>query len=111
MSKGVWALALPALCLCAGRAWAWNGHGHMVVAKIGYGQLSDGQKVKAAALLKAHPHHKEFLLQGKPRGISDAEWAFLKAATWPDWVKSPGRKDLAKYNRRELHFIDLPFVD
>jgi hypothetical protein len=110
MSKGVWALALSAaLCLCPGRACAWNNHGHMVVAKIAYGQLSDGQKVKAATLLKAHPHYKEFLVKDKPRGVSDAEWAFLKAATWPDWVK--GRKALAKFNHRELHFIDLPFVD
>jgi hypothetical protein len=108
------ALALVAAVVPgADRASAWNSHGHMVVAKVAWSQLTDGQKLKIAAILKAHPHYKEFLLKGKPRGVAEEEWVFLKAATWPDWVRPKHGKETEiskKYHHGEWHFIDKPFV-
>src|SRR5262249_52583205 len=103
---------LGVLTLSAGRTSAWNSHGHMAVAKIAYDQLTDGEKMKIAKILKDHPHFTKFLTVGKPGSVSEAEWAFLKAATWPDWVR-PGRKkpkEITKYHSAPAHFVDKPFI-
>src|SRR5262249_23376736 len=116
MPKRAAALALLALlALPAARARAWNEHGHMVIAKVAYQQLTDGQKLKVAALLRPHPHYKSYLLQGRPPAVAAPEWAFLRASTWPDHVR-PDRegkkpKDVTKYHVGEWHYINLPFVD
>ena len=54
------------------RAAAWGEVGHATVAKLAWDRMTDGQKLKAAALLKSHPHYKLFLAanrQGQP-GLS-----------------------------------------
>lgn len=96
-------------------ALAWNSTGHMTVALIAYRRLSDEQRSQLAAILKSHPHYKLFLLDGKPDKVSDGEWAFLKAATWPDFVRpnKAGTKpaDITKYHHGPWHYIDIPFVE
>jgi hypothetical protein len=81
----------------------------MAIAKIAYGQLSDGQKNKIAEILKKHPHYKEFLIKQKPASVPEHEWVFLRAATWPDWVKVPKNK-ATKFSVPERHYINMPFV-
>src|SRR5579884_3097036 len=110
------ALALLALLLLpAPPARAWNSVGHMAVARLAWDRLDDGQKVRVAKLLRQHPHYDLFLAKNRPEGVDAAEWAFLRAATWPDWVRprrptDPRGDDVTKYHRPEEHYYDRPFV-
>src|SRR4051794_38397343 len=72
---------------------AWNNTGHMLVALVAYRQLDDAQKKEIAEILAHHPHYESFLIERTPEGVSKEEWAFLRAATWPDYVRPayPGR--------------------
>jgi hypothetical protein len=102
------------LVLPCSRALAWNSVGHMAVAKLAYDRLDDGQKLRVTKLLRQHPHYDEFLAKNRPEGVDAGEWAFLRASTWPDWVR-PRRNDprgdaVTKYNRPEDHYVDKPFV-
>jgi hypothetical protein len=96
-------------------SFAWNDTGHMTVALIAYRRLSDAQKHQVGEILKRHPHYQSYLLDGKPAGVDDGEWAFLKAATWPDFVRpgKPGSRpeSITKYHHGPWHYIDIPFVD
>jgi hypothetical protein len=105
------------------RAAAWGEVGHATVAKLAWDRMTDGQKLKAAALLKSHPHHKLFLAANRPDGVSEAEWTFLRAANWPDWVKPQGHPDtrvddptmpgspkVTRFHREDDHFINTPLV-
>ena len=88
-------LVLSALVACVGfpnAALAWNETGHMTVALIAYRQLSDSQKQKVAEILKAHPHYKLRLNADLPDGVNADEWAFLRAATWPDRNRPPRKQ-------------------
>lgn len=68
------------------------------------------------ALLKGHPHYQQFLANHRPDGVDEAEWVFLRAATWPDWVRpakknqAPRPRDLTRYHRGDDHFIDQPYI-
>jgi hypothetical protein len=110
---------LGLLTLAPCRALAWHGPGHMTVTKIAYEELktTDPQLlVTMAKLLKKHPHYDEFLSQDRPDNVSADEWAFVRAATWSDWVRppkdpTPHQQEIAdKYNRPKRHFINYPFV-
>ena len=87
MRKWVVAGAILTLLSAPGKAVAWNNTGHMTVALIAYRELTDGQKLAIAKVLKEHPHYEEFLAADRPAKVSENEWAFLRAATWPDWVR------------------------
>jgi hypothetical protein len=77
----------------------------MVVARLAWRQLSDEQRAKVSAILKNHPHYSEYLAAQKPEGFAEDEWAFMRAATWPDWVR--GKRD---YDRPTWHYINYPVV-
>jgi S1/P1 Nuclease len=96
---------------------AWNETGHATVALIAYRQLSDHQKQQIAAILKQHPHYKQFLSTDLPPGVSEDEWAFLKAAVWPDWIRPsrPGDRQfkdatITHFNQALWHYITIPWV-
>ncbi len=98
--------------------FAWNNIGHMAVAKAAYDQLSDGEKLRFSGMLRRHPHYEDYLAKHRPDDVSLNEWAFLRAATWPDWVRPRGRpgeadprgEGVVRYHRRDDHFINVPFV-
>jgi hypothetical protein len=105
--------AAALLLLPQARALAWNSIGHMTVAKLAYEQMDDGLKARVVDLLKAHPHYESFLIAARPEGVSEPEWAVLRAATWPDWVRSkhPGiEPDPTTFHRSPDHYINLPLV-
>jgi hypothetical protein len=102
-------------------ARAWNDTGHMTVALIAYRQLDDAQHQKIAAILKAHPHYALFLSAKKPDGVSEDEWAFLRASTWPDFVRPsrPGMgfegelfkgPEITHFHQPFWHYITVPWV-
>jgi S1/P1 Nuclease len=112
---------LPVGLACAVLAWAppqvhaWNSIGHMAVAKLAYDRLSDSQKTKLFTLLQSHPHYEKFLAAGRPCDVSEVEWAIVRSAIWPDWVRPRTKDDrglgVTKFHRGEDHYINVPFID
>ncbi len=88
-------------------ASAWNDKGHMVVARLAWKKLSDKERVQVIEILRRHPHYGEFLSAGRPEGFEEDEWAFLRAATWSDWVRGHHKDE---YHHGTWHYIDYPFV-
>src|SRR5436305_294440 len=111
------ALALAGLIVLAlpRTAPAWNSVGHMAIAKLAYDQLADADKLRAYELLKRHPHFELFLAAGRPAGVEEPEWVFMRAAVWPDWVrprdKDPRGPAVTKYHRSEDHYVNIPLID
>jgi hypothetical protein len=109
-------LALAALALLLAppaRALAWNYVGHMAVDKLAYDQMDKGLKDRLAALLKAHPHYEAFLSKDRPDGVAENEWAFLRAGTWPDWVRSRHEgvePEPTTFHKGPDHYINFPLI-
>jgi S1/P1 Nuclease len=111
------AVAMLTMFLFCPIADAWNETGHMTVALIAYRQLSDHQKQQIATILKQHPHYALFLNKDVPDGVNVDEWAFVKAATWPDWVRPsrPGdpmfkNASITHFHHGPWHYIDIPYI-
>ncbi|HVA50998.1 MAG TPA: S1/P1 nuclease [Pirellulales bacterium] len=107
------ALLLFMVCACAAPASGWNSTGHMAVALLAWKRLDPAQRQAAHRLLAAHPHYARYLTQQRPDDVPIDEWAFLRAATWPDWVRESREhheRDLAAYHHANWHYINLPFV-
>ena len=100
-------LACLFLVLCSTPAFAWNDKGHMVTARLAWRQLTDAQRARVVAILKKHPHYEEFLAANRAEGFSEEEWAFMRAATWADWVRSHHQNE---FNHGPWHYINYPFV-
>lgn len=117
------------LCLSIAPARAWNGFGHMEAAAVAWEQLTPAAKKEATRLLKMNPQYKTWI-RGLTAGQRD-QIAFVKAATWPDQIKSLKnyRNDGARngdvapktpqasqnigytdhFRHKYWHFIDEPF--
>ena len=127
MRKLFVSLAVAASLVCwlpARNAQAWNGPGHMTVARIAYSNLNDNTRTRVDRLLRSHPdftriRQRTGLQQGHPDfGLA----VFMRAATWPDDIRSdprfhadgrPPTPLLAGFPSMERHtgwhFIDTPF--
>ena len=99
-------IACVVLCAAPGPGLAWNGTGHMVTARLAWRQLTEEQRGKVLAVLKKHPHYGAYLAAGRPEGFSEGEWAFLRAATWADWVR--GRR---AFDHPTWHYINYPIIE
>ena len=94
----------------------------MVVAEIAWRQFDQRQRQQIGELLKQHPHYEKLLLARKPDaslGVSDAQWAFIRAAVWPDLVRParPGTegetyktRDITDYHRGPWHYTSTPWT-
>src|SRR4051812_44447936 len=100
-------------------AAAWNEAGHATVAMIAWRQLDESHRRQVGELLKSHPHYEKFLIARKPDGVDVNEWAFLRAAVWPDWVRParPGTEgetfkgpEITSYHRGDWHYINKAWV-
>jgi S1/P1 Nuclease len=117
-------LSLLVASFFATTASAWDSFGHMMVASIAYNDLTPAVRKKVAPLLKLNPDYKLWI-KGVAKA-SQAKIAFVRAATWPDAIKSEkgytndgehptdpnaganiGYSD--KLMHRYWHFIDEPF--
>jgi S1/P1 Nuclease len=87
--------------------FGWNNTGHMVVARLAWEKLGEDQRSQAIDALRKHPHYDEFLSADRPEGYSEEEWVFLRAGTWPDWVRNHHK---AQFHHGSWHFINYPFV-
>jgi hypothetical protein len=100
-------LALVFIFVVSTPALGWNEKGHLVTARLAWRQLTEGQRVRVSAVLKKHPHYEEYLSARKPDGFTEDEWAFLRAATWADWVRSHHRE---QFDHPTWHYINYPIV-
>lgn len=100
--------ALSGVLVCAtGRAsLGFNELGHSVIAKIAYDQLAPRQRAALQQVLQQHPHYAEYLARERPTGVAREEWAFLRAATWADWVRKRSRD---RYHKGGWHYINYPY--
>ena len=100
---------LLGICIVSGSyrsALGFNELGHCVIAKIAYDNLSDAQRDAIHNILKVHPHYAEYLAANAPPDVPLREWSFLRASTWPDWVRSHHTAD---YHKSEWHYINYPY--
>jgi hypothetical protein len=126
MTRRPFACALAAtIALAAGapRASAWNFEGHMIIGEIAWQQLDAADKAAITTLLHAHPHYASYLTKGAPTaGPAQDEYAFIKAASWPDAVRPStppykpliidpvDEKNVTQYHHAEWHYINIAFV-
>jgi hypothetical protein len=106
-------LALAALAFAAPPAPAWNAVGHWAVAKIAYDDLTEAEQQRLHKLLTKHPHYQTYLKDKRPGNVPVEEWAFIRASTWPDYVRGPLRPekpkpDVVRYNRPGDHYVTIP---
>ncbi len=105
-------LSLAIILLASSTSRAWNHTGHMTVALIAYRRLPERERQAVAQLLQSHPHYHRYLAAEKPLEARADEWAFLRAATWPDYVRGDREhhdSDLQKYHHSDWHYINLPY--
>jgi hypothetical protein len=109
--------ALVCTLVPAQRSQAWNAHGHMAVDKLAWDQMDAKQRAAAYQLLLAHPHAQEFFGgHPRPKEVSEPEWYFLVAGTWPDWLrgytrsKRPEDMAIAAHHKGPRHYINLPLI-
>ena len=123
MPKRFRLLVVLALLLLPAHAFGWNGRGHMTVAYIAYTGLPAPTRSKVDALLRRHP---DFALLSKGLNQNSSTFGlrvFMKAATWPDIIKTDGRfhednqpatqlrpNFPSMMRHRDWHFIDMPFT-
>ena len=110
-------VSLLAMIVVAPPARAWNETGHMIVAQIAYRQLDEGQKQQIAAILRTHPHYQLYLTAKVPAGVNEDEWAFMRASTWPDFVRPASSSDrnykdpsVTRFHHGDWHYVTIPFV-
>jgi hypothetical protein len=107
VSSKVRLLCCALLLTCTGVAHAWNNFGHMLVARIAWENMSPEQRTQATEILKGLGADYDMLTKGKPANVDEDLFAFLKAATWPDMIRSPGSK-LHTEHRAKWHYINYP---
>src|SRR5262249_52084252 len=84
-------LMRPVFVICArvSAAQAWTDRGHMLVAMVAYQEMRPDLRAKVNDILRHHPQY-DLLKEGEPTpGPEQDLWVFLRAATWPDMVRSP----------------------
>jgi len=89
-------------------AHAWDPTGHMVVALIAWRHMSPAARQAAVAALRAAPASTGIgALRPAPGSVANVdETFFVKAATWPDVIKTAGVPGSA-LSRPGWHYTDL----
>lgn len=109
-------IALGCAVLVGSSANAWNNFGHMEAAALAWSQLTPAAKQEATRLLKLNPQYDGWI-QGVPASQRD-QVAFVKAATWPDQIKSLGdyhndgdrNGDVAPHTPKRRRISDMPIT-
>src|SRR5262245_33190194 len=87
-------------------AQCWNEQWHFLVARLAWLELAPEMRAKVSEVLRAHPHYEEYLTAERPVGVKADEWAFLRAAYWPDWVRSNHTEE---YSKPTWHYVTAAF--
>jgi hypothetical protein len=106
------AIVVALLVIPVRTSFGWIATGHTVIAMIAWEDLTPKTKTQVLQLLKQHARYEKDLLQDLPAGSTPDEtdyFAFAKAATWPDMVRSQDNPMHATHNHPIWHFIDIPY--
>ena len=98
--------AASALLPCA--ALAWNDYGHELAAYIAYQDLTPDVRAKVNALLHEHPQYQD-LAAMCPDGFDIETHVFMRAATWPDMLRSDRNPMHESDHHGPWHYINIPF--
>lgn len=93
----------------ASEAEAWNGRGHMAVAAAAWRDLTPDARAKASALLGLNPDYPNWV-----RGVAAVDVepvAFVRAATWPDQIRSTYQEDGSSPPGRPTDAQNIGFAD
>ena len=110
------AVILAVLTMFSSNTYAWNKPGHMVVAAVAYMDLRKDDPAtldKIIAILRTHPAFSKWkteyagLHDLNENGITLEAYIFMRAAAWPDDVRSPANNP---DNHPNWHFIDYPIT-
>lgn len=94
---------------------AWNRQGHYAVASIAYSTLTQSERYQIDEILKYHPFYSQWRneyqkakkeLHKYHPSITAKEYAFIKAAGWPDDVRS--RRWKSTYHHGNWHYVNFP---
>jgi hypothetical protein len=101
-------LATAITVLAVSPALAWNDRGHMLAAMVAYQQMTPETRARVNEILRHHPQY-DLLKEGEPTPGPDQDlWVFLRAATWPDMVRSPSNPLHGTEHHPQWHYIDFP---
>jgi hypothetical protein len=105
--RRVLCIALVFLCFVS-PAFAWNDRGHMLAAMVAYQELKPEVRERVNAVLKQHPQY-ELLKEGEPTpGPHQDLWVFIRAATWPDMLRSTSNPLHAAEHHSVWHYVNYP---
>lgn len=101
-------------------ACAWDDAGHETIAILAWQHLSPKERGEVLSILRNHPQYKTYLIKRKPPGADEGEYAFARAATWPDFVRpiknKPGQMEDPEhveitrlYHHPVWHYMDQIF--
>lgn len=104
--------------LLATPAFAWNGAGHRIIARIAWQQLDSPSQSWLDATLQQHPDYEKWTQRARS---NSADAIFCEAATWADDIRNdpryydeqrdtpppaiPGLPDHARH--KDWHYLDL----
>src|SRR5690606_36563880 len=99
------------------RAEAWNGVGHMIVAKLAHDRLAPAEQARLHAALGELPHFATYLSADRPEGLAAEAWAVMRAGVWPDWIRPPrrfegstARHPVYRFHRGPWHYVNFPYI-
>ena len=96
---------------------AWNDVGHITVARIAYSRMSGDERDAVYQILRQHPHYDIYFKKPAGLDVPDDEYAFLRAATWSDFIRPPRGMTPAevhahpihRFHRGTWHYINYPY--
>jgi hypothetical protein len=100
-------VASIAFAAAAPTAQAWDDYGHELVAYVAWHDLKPEVRAKLSALLKQHPQYDAFKA-GCPDDFDKDQWVFMRAATWPDMVRSTSNPFHHTDHHAHWHYINIP---
>jgi hypothetical protein len=117
MRSWIWIVGVLLVCSSVPQARAWNGVGHMIVAKLAHDALTLEEQTKVLAVLERHPHYADYLAKDRPESLAPSAWALMRAGVWPDWIRVPKRFQgdptthrVYRFHRGPWHYVNFPYV-
>ena len=102
------ALAVLLLPLCP-RASAWSAPGHMIAASLAYDQLTEAERMKFDAILRAHTKYATWKKQYPEAGLPEIpleKFIAMLASLYPDEIRNSDNPETFS----EWHYVDYPLI-